>query len=177
MSETMTEEMRRISRAEQEHFFGTLKKAHAALARSLEAFRKSLDENIQKILGVKLAEVDWKIAVVQPDHPDIISTKTFDIHLDLIWFLIPMFIFRRLFERRFIRSVPRDAEKNLSRLAAQWEKRINDAIEAMKKQAITYVQEELATIEALLSKTQGQTDDIRRLISELKEASEHLKTS
>jgi GTP-binding protein EngB required for normal cell division len=172
MSETMTEEMRRISRAEQEHFFGTLKKAHAGLARSLEAFRKSLDENIRKILGVQLAEVEWKIDVVQPDHPDIISTKTFDIHLDLIWFLIPMFIFRRLFEKRFIRSVPRDAEKNLSRLAAQWERRINDAIEAMKKQAITYVQEELATIEALLSKTQGQTEDIRRLMAALQKSLE-----
>jgi uncharacterized protein YneF (UPF0154 family) len=172
MSETMTEEMRLISRAEQEHFFGTLKKAHAGLARSLEAFRKSLDENIRKILGVQLAEVEWKIDVVQPDHPDIISTKTFDIHLDLVWFLIPMFIFRRLFEKRFIRSVPRDTEKNISRLAAQWERRINQAIEAMKKQAITYVQEELATIEALLSKTQGQTDNIRRLMAALQRSLE-----
>ena len=83
-----------------------------------------------------------------------------------------MFIFRRLFEKRFIRSVPRDAEKNLSRLAAQWERRINQAIEAMKKQAITYVQEELATIEALLSKTQGQTEDIRRLMALLQRSPE-----
>jgi GTP-binding protein EngB required for normal cell division len=172
MSETMTAEMRRISRAEHRHFFGTLKKAHAGISRSLEAFRKSLDENIQKILGVQLAEVEWKIDVVEPDRPDIISTKTFDIHLDLIWFLIPMFIFRRLFEKRFIRSVPRDVEKNLSRLAAQWERRINEAIEAMKKQAITYVQEELATIEALLSKTRGQTDDIRRLMAALQKSLE-----
>jgi len=37
----------------------------------------------------------------------------------------------------------------------------------MRKQAITYVQEELTTIEALLSKTEGQTDEILRLTSEL----------
>ncbi|MCX5857820.1 MAG: hypothetical protein NTZ57_07945, partial [Deltaproteobacteria bacterium] len=159
MSETMTDEMQRISRAEQQHFFGTLKKAHAGLARSLEAFKKFLEENIQKVLGVKLAEVEWKIDVVQPDHPDIIFTKSFDIHLDLVWFLIPMFIFRRFFERHFVKGVSREAEMNLSRLGAQWERRINDAIDAMRKQAITYVQEELATIEALLSGTQGQTDD------------------
>jgi prefoldin subunit 5 len=66
---------------------------------------------------------------------------------------------------------------NLSRLAAQWERRINDAIGAMRKQAMTYLQEELDTIEALLSKTQGQTEDIQRLISELQAASEYLKTS
>jgi NADH:ubiquinone oxidoreductase subunit E len=44
----------------------------------------------------------------------------------------------------------------------------------MRKQAITYVQEELTTIEALLSKTEGQTDEILRLISELQKQSEYL---
>ena len=172
MSETMTEEMQRISRTEHPHFFGTLKKAHAGFSRSLEAFRIFLDENIKRVLGVQLAEVEWKIDVVEPDRPDIFSSKSFDIHLDLIWFLIPMFLFRRIFERHFIRGIPRDAEINLSRLAAQWEKRINAAIEAMKKQAIIYVQNELATIEALLSKTEGRTDEIRRLISEIQQQSE-----
>src|SRR5690606_7861882 len=101
MSETMTEEMQRISRSEQVHFLGTLNKAHASLTRSLEAFRKFLEENIRKVLGVQMADVEWKIDVVEPDHPDIIATKSFDIHLDLIWFLIPMALFRRIFERHF----------------------------------------------------------------------------
>jgi hypothetical protein len=65
-------------------------------------------------------------------------------------------------------------EINLSRLAYLWEKRINTAIGAMRIQAITYVQEELATIEILLSKTQGQTDEIRRLMTELENQSESL---
>jgi hypothetical protein len=85
-----------------------------------------------------------------------------------------MVLFRKFFERHFIRGIPRDVEMNLSRLAYQWEMRINMAIEAMRKQAITYVQEELTTIEALLSKTEGQTDEIRRLISELQKQSEYL---
>jgi hypothetical protein len=85
-----------------------------------------------------------------------------------------MFIFRRFFERHFVKGVPREVEMNLSRLAAQWERRINDAIEAMRRQAVTYVQEELLTIEGLLSGTHGQTDDIRQLISQLQKQSEHL---
>ena len=174
VSETMTEEMRHLSTAEHHNFFGTMRKAHASFTRSLEAFRKFLAENIQKVLGVKLAEVDWKIEVAEPDHPDIAFTKSFDFHLDLIWFLIPMFIFRKIFERHFIHSIPREVEINLSRLAYQWEKRINTAIGAMRIQAITYVQEELATIEILLSKTQGQTDEIRRLMTELENQSESL---
>ena len=39
----------------------------------------------------------------------------------------------------------------------------------MKKQALKYVQDELATIESLLSKAHGQTEEIRRTIEELGE--------
>jgi len=57
---------------------------------------------------------------------------------------------------------------NLSRLAAQWETRINKAIEAMKNQALAYIEEELVTIDALLSNTHGRTGELDDLISLLK---------
>ena len=167
VAETLSEEMRVISKNEHENFLGTMKKAHAGFSRSLAAFRKFLGDNIEKVLGVKLAEVDWKIDVIEPDHPDISFTKTFDIHLDLIWFLIPMIIFRKIFERHFIKGVPKEVEINLSRLAYQWEKNVNNAIEAMRTQTINYIHEELFTIEALLTRTQGQTNDIKNIISKI----------
>lgn len=174
VADTMTEEMRRISKTEHRHFYGTLKKAHASFSRSLEAFRSLLGQNIEKVLGVKLAEADWKIEVSEPEHPDIKAVRPFDYHFDLIWFLIPMFIFRRLFEKNFLSKIPHEVEANLSRLAAQWEDRINRTIEEMRKQALKYVQDELATIEALLSGTQGQSGEIRRIILELQGALESL---
>ena len=79
-----------------------------------------------------------------------------------------MFIFRPLFERHYLNQVPNDVVVNISRLAAQWEDRINKAIDGMKKQALKYVQDELATIEALLSRSHGQTDEIRRAMEELR---------
>jgi len=87
-----------------------------------------------------------------------------------------MFVFRRLFERHFVQSVSREVEINLSRLAAQWERRINAAIEAMRKQAVGYVKDELTTIEALLSKTGGQSEEIRRMMTELEKESELLES-
>ena len=174
MAETLSGEMHQISKTEHIHFLGTLKKAHAKFSRSLEAFRKFLDENIENVLGVRLAQVDWNIDVAEPDHPDISFTKSFDIHLDLIWFLIPMFLFRRIFEHHFIAGVPKEVEINLSRLAYQWEKSVNNAIEAMRLQAITYIQEELATIESLLSRAQGQTDNINQMISQIEKLSDNL---
>ncbi|HUN54796.1 MAG TPA: dynamin family protein [Smithella sp.] len=167
VSETLSREMRSISKSEHAHFMGTLKKAHAGFSRSLEAFRKFLGDNIENVLGVKLAEVEWKIDVVEPDHPDISFTKTFDIHFDLIWFLIPMVIFRKIFERHFINGIPKEVEINLSRLAYQWEKSVNNAIEEMRMQAINYIHEELVTIEALISGKKGQTDEIKKVIAQI----------
>jgi hypothetical protein len=40
---------------------------------------------------------------------------------------------------------------------------------------LKYVQDELATIDALLSRTEGQSEEIRRLILELQEKSGQLK--
>lgn len=174
IAETLSGEMHQLSKTEHIHFLGTLKKAHAKFSRSLEAFRKFLDENIENVLGVRLAQVDWNIDVAEPDHPDIAFTKSFDIHLDLLWFLIPMFLFRRIFERHFISGVPKEVEINLSRLAYQWEKSVNYAIEAMRLQAITYIQEELATIESLLSRAQGQTENINQVIMQIEKLSASL---
>lgn len=171
VSESLSEEMRAISKSEHKNFLGTLKKAHAGLSRSLEAFCKFLGDNIENILGVKMAEMDWKIDVAEPEHPDISFAKSFDIHLDLIWFLIPMFLFRRVFERHFIQGLPKEVEINLSRLAYQWEKSVNTAIESMRAQAIKYIHEELSTIESLLSGARGQTDEIKKLIAEIEKLS------
>lgn len=174
VADTMTEEMRRLSKKEHRHFYGTLKKAHAGLARSLEAFRVILNGNVQKVLGVSLAEAEWDIKIAEPEQPDIRTFRASNYNLDLIWFLIPMFIFRRAFEKRFLEKIPWEVETNINRLAAQWEDRINAAIDGMQKQAVQYVQDETATIESLLSSARGRTDEIRQMIAELKRYSEEL---
>jgi len=174
LADKMSEEMRALSRTEHRHFYGTLKKAHASLSRSLQTFRTLLSGNVAKVLGVRLAETDWKLSVDEPDQPDIKTARAFDFHLDLIWFLIPMFIFRRLFEKDFISKIDREVETNLARLAAQWEVRINRTIEEVKRQATRYVREELATIESLLSSTHGRTEEIKAKIADLKIGLEQL---
>jgi GTP-binding protein EngB required for normal cell division len=169
LGETLAEELDQVSKSEHKHFLGTLKKAHSGLSRSLEAFRSLLNQNIEKVLGVRLAGTEWRIEVTEPHQPDIKTGRTFEFHLDLLWFLIPMFIFRRLFERHFLNQVPDEVVFNLSRLAAQWEERVNKTIEGMKKQALAYVQEELATIESLLSQAHGRTEEIKAAMKRLHE--------
>ena len=174
VADTMTEEMRRISKQEHRHFYGTLKKAHASLARSLEAFRMLLNGNVQKVLGVSLAEAEWDIKIAEPEQPDIRTFSASNYNLDLIWFLIPMFLFRRAFEKRFVEKIPWEVETNINRLAAQWEERINAAIDGMHKQSVQYVKDETATIESLLSGARGRTEEIRQMIADLRMISDHL---
>lgn len=161
LMENMTTEMDHISRADYKNFFGTLKKAHSSISRSVELFRNLLDRNIENVLGIKPNSVNWVVEVSEPAHPDIAFTKTFDFHLDLLWFLIPMFIFRRTFEKHYLKQIPRVTDIHLSRLAYQWEVRINSTIDEIKEQALEYVLNELTTIDALLSQAGGQTDEIK----------------
>lgn len=167
VSETLSEELRHISKNEHVHFLGTMKKAHASFSRTVDAFCRLLNDNLQNVLGVEMAEVHWKMDVAEPGHPDISFAKPFDIHLDLIWFLIPMFLFRKAFERHFIANVPKEVAMNLSRLGYQWEKSVNNAIEEMRRQAMSYIHEELSTIEALISRTNAQTEEIRQRIAQI----------
>jgi GTP-binding protein EngB required for normal cell division len=175
LGDNLKEELTRISQTDYRHFLGTLRKAHAGLSRSLEIFRSLLGGNVEKVLGVKLSEADWKIEIAEPTQPDIKTSRAFDFHLDLVWFLIPMFIFRGFFQKHFMSQIPWEVQVNLARLASQWEDRINRAIDGMKKQALKYVQDELATIESLLSKAGGQTEQIRRTMTELEEGLSRLQ--
>ena len=168
VAEVMEGEMHHISKTENDHFYGTLNKAHTGLTRYLSGFRMMLNDNIRKVLGIQLPDTEWKIEVAQPEKPDIKILSSFDVHWDLIWFLIPMFIFRGIFERHFLKEIPWATEVNLSRLAAQWETRINRAIDEMRKQTLAYIRDELSTIDALLSKSQGSTGEINELVSKLK---------
>jgi GTP-binding protein EngB required for normal cell division len=174
IQENLTEDLARISQSDYRHFLGTLRKAHAGFSRSLDIFRTLLKGNVEKALGVKLGDPDWKIEINEPTPPDIKTSRAFDFHLDMIWFLIPMFLFRRFFEKHFGGQIPWEVQVNLARLASQWEDRINKTIEAMKNQALKYVQDELATIESLLSKDVGQTDEIRRAMQEVERGFELL---
>lgn len=175
LGDSLVEEIRQLSKTDRPHFLGTLKKAHASFSRSLELFRSLLDRNLEKALGVRLAEADWKIEVSEPSQPDIKMGRTFESHVDLLWFLIPMVIFRPLFEKHFSRQIPHEVEVNLSRLASQWADRINKVIEGMRKQAEKYVQNELATIEGLLSQTHGRTQEIVGAMEEIQGALSRLE--
>lgn len=164
----MSAELQQVSQEEHQNFFETLHKARAGIERSVTLFKNLLDRNIERVLGIHLSEAQWDISVEEPQHPDVAFARSFDFHLDLLWFVIPMFLFRKAFERHFLNQIPWAVEVNLSRLAYQWEVGINKAIEETKSKALRYVENELITIESLLSKTQGHTEEIEHALNILR---------
>ena len=82
--------------------------------------------------------------------------------------MIPMCIFRRLFAGHFKKLLPGIVEVHLSRLAHQWEVRINKTIDEVNDQAMEFVKDELATIDTLLSGMETETGTISAAIEELK---------
>ncbi len=163
-------EIEHISNTEHTHFFGTFYKAQASLERYVNSFRAALEGNIEKVLGVKMAAPEWKIEIDEPARPHIRIGRILDFHLDLIWFLIPMFLFRKRFERHFINQLPDLIFVNLSRLAAQWEMQINRAIEDLRAHAMAYLRDEITTLDALLSQTAHKSETIEKMAATLEAA-------
>jgi GTP-binding protein EngB required for normal cell division len=177
LDENLTRELSDLSEGEHRHFFGTLNKTYMSVSRSLDLFRNLLDRNIEAVLGIRLSPSEWDISVPEPSRPDVAFAKVFDFHLDLLWFLIPMIVFRNVFERHFLKKIPGIAQMHLSRLAYQWEVRINRTIEQLRDQALKYVQDELTTIDGLLSRSAGHSEEIRKTINELGERLQELTGS
>ncbi len=168
LEENLSRELNELSKEEHRHFFGTLNKTYMSVSRSLDLFRNLLDRNIETVLGIKLSPAEWDLSVPEPTRPDVAFAKVFDFHLDLLWFFIPMVVFRGVFEKHFLSKIPGIAQMHLSRLAYQWEVLINKTIEDIRDQALKYVQNEVATIDGLLSRTAGQSEEIRKAIDDLR---------
>lgn len=148
-------------------FCAPLLSAEQALARAVTAFQGRLTANIEEFLGLQIIRMEFKVEATRPEAPDISVGRAFDSHLDLLWFLIPMKLFRKPIERHFLKQLPYEVEKNLSRLASQWTERVNACISEVGQQAERFVAEEVRTMENLLVQTNDPTDSIRELLHEL----------
>jgi hypothetical protein len=119
---------------------------------------------IREALGTDFRPAEMSVSVSVPARPDISLGRLYDTHWDLLWFLIPMRVFRPTFDRVFHRNIAGEVEKNLSRLASQWTEAVNEAIGEMTRQAEGHVKEELSTIGRLLM---SATSDVPRIAADL----------
>jgi hypothetical protein len=86
---------------------------------------------------------------------------------EIVWFLIPMRLFRPLVNRQFMRRLPWESEKNLSRLSSQWIEAASCSIDHTAKQAGEFIKNEITTVENILADASDNREDIEKAISEL----------
>jgi len=146
----MTEEMGAVSLHGEGHLAGFLFRAQASVERSVRAFQDRLAKEIERALGIRFAGARFEAQVEEPSHPDVRLSPTFDTYFELLWFLIPMQVFRPLVHRHFLRRIPWEAEKNLSRVAAQWADAAGEVIDVLSRDAAGFLDRELSTIEGLV---------------------------
>jgi len=162
LREAVTREMNEISGREAELFCVPLEKALATFTRAVQGFRDRLAANILQALGMQFTPEPFEVEVKKPSRPSIAIGNPFMFDIDLLWFVIPMKIFRPWIEKRLLARVPQEAAKNMSRLASQWTDAVNDSIAGIECAAIKSVQEQIVTVESLLSKTKSEAEQIRK---------------
>ena len=76
-------------------------------------------------------------------------------------------VFPALIERHFLRLIPWETEKNLSRLAGQWADAVNASIDDLTSQAARFMEEELGTIERMVSRAADRRPTIEEALATL----------
>jgi len=141
--------------------------AQAGLARMVRGFQDRLAEGIRQVLGVSFSGAEFEVAVLPPRQPDVNIGRVFDTPLELLWFLIPMWLVRPLVNRHFLRVLPWEVQKNLCRLAAQWTAAIGRCVDDVERQAQEFIQRELATVEDLLEKAPDRRAAVEKALAEI----------
>jgi len=141
-----------------------------SLTRIVHAFQGRLKDVIEQALHTKFTGIEFHIEAEKPKQPDIDIGHVFMFSWEVIWYLIPMTIFRPIVNRHFFSLIPREVEKNLYRVRAQWCESVFYSIDKMAKDASLFIHNEAETIQNILANAPNQQVRIGKAISELEEA-------
>jgi ubiquinone biosynthesis protein UbiJ len=78
-------------------------------------------------------------------------------------------VFRPLVRRHFLRRIPWEVEKNLSRVAGQWADAVGASIDALFRDATAFLEREVGTIAELVGEAEAgnRGEEIRAALAEL----------
>lgn len=141
--------------------------AEAQLGRLVRAFQDRLSAVIERALGTHFTGATFAVTIEAPCSPDIRIDKTFDIPLDMIWFLVPMFIFRPLVYGRLKSQLPWEVEKNLTRLAWQWTEAARASIASASTQAEQFMSQEISVVAGLAAGSENQVERAQAALAKL----------
>jgi GTP-binding protein EngB required for normal cell division len=165
--DALEEELAEVSYYGETHLAGFLVTAQSSFQRAVRAFQDRLAKEIERALGISFTGGQFHAEIEEPARPDVRVGKTFDSQIDLLWFFIPMSLFRPLAFRHFRKQNAWEVEKNLSRLASQWADAVNESIAGLSRQSLEFMRDELATIQSLVENAHDRRVEIGKALAEL----------
>ncbi len=102
--------------------------------------------------------------------PPVNVSYAFDAAFTTVCWLVPLTIFRKPIARVLLCKARWEVEKNLSRLAADWQTRVSAGVQELRRQAEQYALNELATLEQMLAQGQSNQPQLEQAIALLTEA-------
>lgn len=163
--DVISKELLSILDKEKEKFDEILSEPKHHFEQYMKSFRERLNENIFKVLSVRMKTEIWKMNTKKTDKPDVSISWAFDSHIDMLWFLFPMVFFKKIFFKYFKKQIPYEVEKNLHRLTSELTENINSEIMNMKQKTIHYITDELEMIEKLLTAKNNNEDSVKKSIN------------
>ena len=165
--EVLARELGVVSPQGEEYLADVVAQAEAGMLRVVRAFQDRLSLNIERALQISFAGARFEVAPPQRSHPDVRVDRAFDVPLDLIWFLVPMPVFRGLIYRRLRGQLAWEVEKNLSRLAVDWADAVATMVADLAEQARSFIAEEIATLDELIAHSPDERPRVEETLREL----------
>jgi GTP-binding protein EngB required for normal cell division len=156
----LARELIEVSHTQRSMFCEPVQMVSVHLARTVRAFHDRLAEHVKAALGVSLSPDEFSFDVREPAAPPVDVGYAFDVAFSTLSHVMPAALCRRPVERVLLRKARYEVEKNLSRLAADWNKRVGVVIEALCQEAEQAAQSELESLAHMVDRA---TSDVPRL--------------
>jgi len=163
LKEELTDRLQQVLIHEHKNYMKILSGVKTHYLNYIRNFKQRLNERLWRVLGIQTAEEELEIGRRELIKPDILISKSFEIHIDLLWFLFPMFIFRSLFINHFRNQIPGEVEKNLHRLVSDLTEKVHKEIDLMREQVMKFIYNEITAIENLLSREKKDSTEIKTI--------------
>lgn len=163
----LVRELTSVSHAQQPMFCEPAQMAAVHLSRSVRAFHDRLAAHVKAALAVDLSAREFNLDVREPSAPPVDVSYAFDAAFGTVSHVIPASLFRRPVQHLLLRKARYEVEKNLSRLAADWNERVVVVIEELRQQTVQAAQNELKALTQMTEQTISNVPRLREQLAEL----------
>ncbi len=123
-------------------------------------FHAHLADAVREVLGVTLSPPPWEAKIPPPSPPDIDVSAAFMFRFDWLWAVTPAGLVRSWLRRHLRSRLRWEAEKNLSRVAVQWEAGVCHRVHELALAALRHVEVQQRTLTRLVGQAHVVLDPI-----------------